>query len=88
MFARIQLTHDMQRLADKYKKLNTKVVRLDTVVFVPSKIAFFRFGQVFMYTDDIDPHICTVESLQVFTFVWSESRIYYLCQPARWFLLY
>jgi len=69
MSARNQLTYDMQRLTDKYKKLNTEVVKLGTVVFVPSKIAFPQFGQVFMYTDDIDPHICTVENLQVYTFV-------------------
>ena len=69
MSARNQLIHDMQRLTDKYKKLNVQVVQSDTVVFVPSKMAFPQFGQVFLHTGDIDPHVCTAENLPKYAFV-------------------
>jgi len=66
------------QLTDNYKKFNAQVVQLDTVVLFPSKMAF---PQVFVHTNDINQHICTVENLWVCTFVGQK----YLCQPERWY---
>jgi len=64
MSAKNQVIHAMQKITDKYKKLNVQLAQSDTVAFVPTEKVFPQFGQVFSRTTDVNPRISTTGNLQ------------------------
>ena len=58
--AKKQVIDRMQKITDKFNKLNTDPLQSATMEFVPSKESFPQFGQLFTH---IDPGACEVVNL-------------------------